>query len=332
MPNKETITTVSLYWRKMKVFLQSRDTFIFLFFLLISAVFWLIISLNKTYETHITLPLTYVNTPKDMEFTANLPTNIVVKVKDKGTILLTYVQRNFKPLVIDFNQYTSFQNQEKWSIATANTFDKEVKELFMPSTQMLDFYPQSIEIEKHALSQKRVAIIPQSNLSYNRQYYPSDTLRISPDSTTLYGHKETLDTINHVYTQLITAHNLSDTLQTTCALNIPANCKASPATVDVFAPIEFYTEGKQMVPVRVLDVPQNLRVRTFPAEVEVTYMAGFSRFKNIIPADFTVTIHYNDLISSSQTTERLHLEQYPKYIINPKIRPEQVKWLIEFTN
>jgi hypothetical protein len=61
-------------------------------------------------------------------------------------------------------------------------------------------------------------------------------------------------------------------------------------------------------------------------------MAGFSRFKSIIPADFTVTIQYNDLISSNQTTERLHLEQFPKYILKPKVRPEQVKWIIEFIN
>jgi hypothetical protein len=332
MHKKEAITNVSLMWRKMKVFLFSRDTFIFLFFLLISAVFWLIMSLNKTYEMRITIPLAYVNTPQDMEFTANLPTNIVVKVKDKGTVLLSYAQQNFQPLTIDFNNYTSFHGQETWSIPTASTFDKEVKELLNPTTQMLDFYPRSINIEKHALSQKRVPIVAQTELTYARQYYPSDSLRITPDSTTLYGYKETLDTIRCIYTERIEASNLNDTLQTTCALAIPANCKVSPQNVKVFAPVEFYTEGKQVVPVRVLGVPKNLRVRTFPAEVEVTYMAGFSRFKSIIPADFTVTIQYNDLISSNQTTERLHLEQFPKYILKPKVRPEQVKWIIEFIN
>lgn len=332
MHKNEQIATASRFWRKVKVFLLSRDTFIFLFFLGISAIFWLVMSLNKTYETRISIPITYLNTPQDIELTVDLPSHIVVKIKDKGTILLTYAQTRFSPLVVDFSQYNMHGAQDKWSIPTTSTFDKEVKELLNPTTQMLDFYPPVIEIEKRTLSQKKVAIVPRAHLSYARQYYPSDSLQLYPDSTTLYGIKEVLDTIQCVHTHLIEASDLNDTLTTTARIDIPDNCKANPAEINMVAPIEFYTEGKQMVPVKVTGVPKKMRVRTFPSEVEVTYMAGFSQFKSIIPADFTVTIQYNDLISSNQTTERLQLEQYPPFVIKPKLNPDRVKWIIEFVN
>jgi hypothetical protein len=85
-----------------------------------------------------------------------------------------------------------------------------------------------------------------------------------------------------------------------------------------------------MVPVTVIGVPENLQVRTFPAEVEVTYMAGFSQFKSVIAGDFTVTLLYEDLIRSNNNTHSITLAQHPSHVLKPKVKPEKVQWLIEF--
>ena len=329
MHNSDKIN-LSRFWRKMKVFLVSRDTFIFLFFVIISGLFWIIISLNKNYETRIAIPIAYLNTPAEIELMAELPTYITLKVKDKGTTLIGYSSRQFTPLTIDFNDYTAYNNSDEWSIPTASTFDKEVKELLNPSTQVLDYFPPAIEIEKKLLSQKRVPVRAITELSYDRQYYPSDSIQIEPKEVTLYGYQEIIDTINWVYTMPIIASQLKDTLLVTSSLQLPAHCRSNPKEVSVNIPIEFYTEGKQMVPVTVTGVPKNLQVRTVPAEVEVVYMAGFSQFKSIIPADFTVTLLYEDLIRSNNNTHAVTLSQYPSHVLKPKIKPEKVQWLIEF--
>ena len=329
MHNSEQIAFLSRIWRKLKVFLFTRDAFIFLFFLIISAIFWLIISLNKPYETHISIPISYINTPHSIELTADLPSFIAVKVKDKGTTLLGYSRLRFQPLVVDFNDYTSKNNVNQWNLPTASMFDKEVKEMLDPTTQVLDFYPQYIEISNRPLSSKRVPVVADTQLSYAKQYYPNDSIRVQPDTITLYGNPELLDTTHVIKTNLVTAKGLKDTLRAIATLALPLRSKAKPETVTVTAPVEFFTEGKQSVPVKVINVPKNLHVRTLPAEVEVSYLAGFSRFKNIIPADFTVTIDYNDLISSSSTTATVHIEQAPEYVIKPKVRPETVTWIIE---
>ena len=329
MHNSDKIN-LSRFWRKMKVFLVSRDTFIFLFFLIISGLFWIIISLNKTYETRIAIPVEYLNTPAEIELMAELPTHITLKVKDKGTTLIGYSSRQFTPLTIDFNDYTAYNNSDEWSIPTASTFDKEIKELLNPSTQVLDYFPPAIEIEKKLLSQKRVPVRATTHLSYERQYYPSDSIQIEPKEVTLYGYQEIIDTITCVYTTPIIASQLKDTLSVNQSLQLPAHCRSNPKQVAVTVPIEFYTEGKQMVPVTVIGVPENLQVRTFPAEVEVTYMAGFSQFKSVIAGDFTVTLLYEDLIRSNNNTHSITLAQHPSHVLKPKVKPEKVQWLIEF--
>lgn len=323
-------TNLSRFLRKMKVFLLSRDTFIFLFFLLISGLFWIIISLNKNYETRISIPLKYVNTPAEIELMAELPTHIVLKIKDKGTSLIGYMGTPFKPLIVDFNEYASYSNNEEWSIPTASTFDKEIKEILYPSTQVIDIFPASILVEKILINQKRVPVKAITQIEYARQYYPADSIQVIPNEVTLYGYQDIIDSIQCVYTEPIVASSLKDTLIVDAKLNLPVHCKSNPKSVKATIPVEFYTEGKQMVPITVIGVPENLRVRTFPSEVEITYMAGFSRFKSIIPADFTVTLHYNELISSSNNTHKLTLEQYPSHIVKPKLKVEEVQWIIEF--
>jgi YbbR domain-containing protein len=329
MHKSEQIAFISHLWRKMKVSLFRRDTFIFLFFLIISAIFWLIISLNKTYETHISIPIKYENTPAEIELTANLPSVVVAKVKDKGTILLGYSRLPLKPLIIDFNDYVAYLNLQEWSISTVSSFEKEVKNLLNPSTQIIDFYPRNIEIVKQELSSKKIPVVVDAKLDYARQYYPSDSISCTPDSVVLYGSKAMLDTIYHISTQPIISQQLKDTLQITTPIASPQNGKVEPESVQVTIPVEFFTEGKQLVPIKVINVPNNMQVRTFPSEVEVTYLAGFSKFKGIIPADFTVTINYNDLISSNSTTHNPTLEQYPAYVLKPKIKQESVTWIIE---
>lgn len=314
----------------MKVFLLSRDTFIFLFFFVISGLFWIIIALNKSYETRISIPVQYLNTPAEIELMAELPNHIVVKVKDKGTTLVGYSHQRFAPLVVDFNDYTAYSNSDEWEIPTASTFDKEVKEALNPSTQILGFYPNAIVIEKVLLSQKRVPVKAVTSFEYARQYYPSDSIHLAPQYVNLYGYKEIIDTIQCVYTEPIVASQLKDTLVVDIPLALPIHCKSNPKTIKVTAPVEFYTEGKQLVPITVMGVPENLQVRTFPAEAEVTYMAGFSHFKSIIPADFTITLPYSELISSSNNTCKITLEQYPSHIQKPKVKPEEVQWIIEF--
>lgn len=278
----------------------------------------------------LTLPVQYKNTPADIELTATLPTHIVVKVKDKGTILLGYSRNQFKPLTIDFADYTTHSNSQEWNISTASTFDKDVKNLLSQTTQIIDFYPRNIEIIKQEVSSKKVPVVLDTRLDYARQYFPSDSISYTPDSVTIYGSNEMLDTLQTMRTTPIIASQLKDTMQITAPIITLEHGKVEPQAVQVTIPVEFYTEGKQIVPVKVVNVPEKMQVRTFPSEVEVSYLAGFSRFKSIIPADFTITLNYHELISSNATTHPLTLEQYPKYVLKPKIKPETVKWIIEF--
>ncbi len=315
---------------KMKVFLFSRDALIFLFFLICSSLFWLVMSLNKTYEVQVSFPIEYVNTPAEIEFSAELPSSFEVKLKDKGTSLIKYIHKNFNPIVIDFNEYSSYTNKDSWKISTATHFEKVVKQQIDQSSLIIDYYPNEIVIEKKLLESKKIKVMPKINLNFQKQYYLCDEIITTPDSITLYGYKDILDSLDFIYTQEYTSEKLKDTLNATLSLDIPNHCKAKPNKVNIIAPIEFYTESDIDLSIRIKNLPENISVKTIPEKLNLSFLVGLSKYKEIRPSDFILSLDYEVLRKSNSSSETVTLESYPEHIKKPYLKNDKVKWLIEF--
>ena len=73
---------------------MNREFLIFLFFLLLSGTFWLLMALNETYEREVEVPVQLVEIPKNIVLTSDTTTNVRVMVHDKGFSLLAYLYGN----------------------------------------------------------------------------------------------------------------------------------------------------------------------------------------------------------------------------------------------
>lgn len=321
---------ITRFLRKMKAFLITRDALIFLFFLICSAIFWFTNTLNKTYELNIEIPIEYVNVPPELEFTTELPSSFSVKLKDKGTSMLIYQYKNFDPVVVNFNDYSVYSSNNTWSIPTTTLFEKFIKKQIDQSSIIINYYPEEIVIEKKLLDSKKVKVEPRIHLNLQKQYFLCDNITTSPDSITLYGYKEILDTLSCIYTQEYTSDKLKDTLNTILFLDIPEHCKANPNKINVIAPVEFYTESDIDLSIRIKNLPENISVKTIPEKLNVSFLVGLSKYKEIRPSDFILSLDYEVLRKSDSNSETVTLESYPAYIKNPYLKNNKVKWLIEF--
>ena len=329
MQNK-TRNNITRFFKRMKAFLATRDALIFLFFLICSSLFWFTITLNKTYELTVQIPIKYSNVPPELEFTTELPDSFSVKLKDKGTSMLAYQYKEFDPVIINFNEYSVYSNSNSWSISTTTHFEKFVKKQINQSSIILNYYPEEIVIEKKLLDSKRVKVKSLVNIYLQKQYFLCDSITTLPDSITLYGYKEILDSLNEVYTEEYTSDNLKDTLKATLQLDVPAHCKANPSKVNITAPIEFYTSSDIDLSIRVKNLPENIAVKTIPEKLNLSFLVGLSKYKDIRPSDFILSIDYESLRQSNSNTETVSIESYPAYIKQPYLKENKVKWLIEF--
>ena len=102
--------------RKVKDFLlsdKSREFLIFLFFFFIASGFWLLQTLNNDYETEFSIPVRLKGVPNNVVITSEPPSELHIRVKDKGTVLLNYMLgKSFFPITLDFSKHEVEQDRK----------------------------------------------------------------------------------------------------------------------------------------------------------------------------------------------------------------------------
>ncbi len=333
MTGKENIKArLNSNWNKSKAFFlkNKKNALVFLLCLIISFGCWLGIMQNKTYEVWVNYPVQYNNAPPDVELYADLNTSISIRVRDKAKNVFQYQNRNFRPAVVDFrNNDVVTLNGNSYSISFSNLFESSIKQNFSQTSVIVDYFPKDLSFEVVEIDSKKLPVKPNLNISCRKQFHLSDSITIKPDSVTLYARKSVLDTINVIQTHELRVSNLNDTLSTSLGLALPQRTKSVPSRIEVFVPVESFTEGMQTVPVTVKNVPENLTVRTIPEQVTVNYLVGISKYSEISASDFVISIDYDNIIKSRGEDEFLEIESYPAEVTNCKITPLSVKWIIQ---
>ena len=73
--------------RNLLLRILNKQFLIFLFFLILSSVFWLIMTLNETYEKEMTIPLRLAGVPRKVVITDEPDSVVRFTVRDKGYMI-----------------------------------------------------------------------------------------------------------------------------------------------------------------------------------------------------------------------------------------------------
>lgn len=112
----------------------NRNFLIFLFFLLLSFIFWYLNSLSKELDSTISYPVSYTNIPAGKTLTGNLPDRIDLVLKGYGySMLKLKITAKGHPVTIDLSEVSFYQIQSNLSgdyyIITApliNSFNTQI--------------------------------------------------------------------------------------------------------------------------------------------------------------------------------------------------------------
>lgn len=316
-------------YKQMKDFLlseKSREFFIFLFFFFIASGFWLLQTLNNDYETEFSIPVKLKNVPNNVVITSEPASELHIKVKDKGTVLLNYMLgKSFYPITLDFADYKGTNNHVS---VYAPQFEKKILSQLNASTRLLTMKPDTLEYYYSTGESKLVPVRLQGTVSAGREYYLSDTI-FTPDSVLVYASEKALDTITVAYTQKLKIEDISDTLKQQVSLASRRGVKFVPASIEMMLPVDIYTEKTVEVPLRGVNFPADKVLRAFPSKVQVTFQVGLSRFRQISADDFHIYVSYEELLHVGSDKYTVKLKNIPKGVSHVRFNPEQVDFLIE---
>jgi len=313
-------------------FKPDRRLIVFLFFVVLSTIFWFLNRLEQEYTTEIRLPVRYINLPKDKILKNELPEFFSIEVNAHGYKLLEYkISNKFLPYIINVNSLTLriHSRSENTKLYTLPVLLKEDIESKLSSEfQIISISPDTLYFEFDERIFKKVKIISQINAQPAAQYMLRGEVMLLPDSVTISGASAIVDSINHVYTVKENILNLDKDYSDEVKLLKIDDIEFSSENIDVNIDVEKFTEGTQKINITLLNVPDSLILRTFPKEVTVSYFVPLSDYDKISPQMFDAIIDYKDIASTGDMLQ-VKITNSPNYVQSLRYYPQQVEYIIE---
>ncbi|MFW9598848.1 MAG: CdaR family protein [Paludibacter sp.] len=317
---------VGHYLTKLKTFFFSKNVLSFLVFLVLSFLFWFINTLDKERQVTLTIPVRYNQLPHEMDITNANSSVVQVTVKDKGLNLLNYSEATLSPITIDLNR--NFYSRGK-IVVTNSELKAKLSVALLSSTSILSVKPDSLLLVYERLSAKKLPVQLEGKIDLAQQYVLSDKITIVPDSILVYGSARDLARLNTVNTEPLQLKELDEDVEKTLHLQRIPRIRFSVNDVKVNIHTEMFTEKELVFPVRVLNCPPDLTIRTFPSQIKLKFNVGLSHFKTVSVDDVTIEIDYQKILKNNTGKQKINIKNNVSYISN--IRPEitDIEYIIE---
>jgi len=176
----------------------NREFLLFLFFLGLSSIFWLMLTLNEVYEREVKVPVRISDVPTDVMLTSEETDTVRVLIRDRGIILFTYMYGDaLKNIKASFRNFD--QGSGNGSIAAADV-TKMIQQRLTGSSKVVSIKPDELRFYYNTGAHKRVPVRWRGRVIPEHLYFLSN-VTYSPDSVTVYASEERLDSIRMVYTE-----------------------------------------------------------------------------------------------------------------------------------
>lgn len=303
---------------------KGKNIFIYLLFLCVAFIFWIMLALNDEIQKDYTLPFEIVEVPDSVTLLEDLPKEISVSIRDKGSSLIKYSLGNVPSIKLKFKDITTLNNR---LIINQSNIGTLLQTKFGSNAQIISFSPDSIKSLTTTLPGKKIKLIISTDINPNPQYTICGDIIANVDTIKLYSQNPIPDTLTSISTKKIVAVQSTDTLTETIGLNVPFGIKAVPSKVVVTIPIEPLIIKHISLPISSTSSNNNERIVIFPSKCNVSYLTPMSKY-NELPQDIKLSVSYNQS-DYGKTKLPIILNSTSKHYQDITISPDSVEFIIE---
>ncbi len=286
----------------------------------LSLLIWFFLKLSKEYETDKQIYLEYALPPL-MEFTETPPDHLVATVEGTGGQLLKkFLSQRELSINIDLN---SLPNQEIQSSELLWKIQEQT------GLSVKNVNRNIIKFSIDSTATKKVPVIPDLKLVFEKDFFQTQPMRWTPDSILLAGPARELQNINQVVTEPAEIGPVSGNLSQT--LNIVQrdfkNVVALPKEVNLEIFAEQYTEKSFEVPITVVNAPADYQLS--PTKARVSFSVGLSKFESLRQDSFLVEADLSQAIKLGPNKNvPLNLKSYPSWVKSARVSPKVVEFVV----
>jgi YbbR domain-containing protein len=296
---------------------------------------WMMIRLSREYTEVVRYSVTYKGLQSDKIIMPASDTVFFVTLQSTGyNILLRKIKQVKHHLEIDLSQYSPKLQGNNFEInIDMDGFREKLTPDFKQKDKMVAFMPQNLNIRLDKAFIKKVPIVLDADISYEKQYGLYHKVLFTPDSVLVTGNQDLLKAITSVRTEKRTFNNLSSNTSVSLKLinnNNPLNLRYSVDYVKVFIPVVQYAEDFVEVPVLTDSVGWDEHITTNPAKVKVYYTVCIPDIKNVATDSFRVSVKIPATYTPSATNiSKVTIKHSPAWVKILRIEPENVEYTIK---
>ena len=299
---------------------------VFGFFLIFSAIIWVLVQLSKEYNRTVEIPLSYVNTPLDKSL-EDTPKTLRFNLDAKG-FLLIWKYKFFKPeLTIDLSNTSEVGSQLVYNIQDNRS---SIENQLGIDFENADFLRDSLVIDFQPRKEKRVLILPKTSFNYDVGFSAVDRVQLAPDSVTVSGPENIIDTLSSVSTTVISASNVSKDISGTVAIDTSnlGMLNFYRNTVDYTQKVAKFTEGNVEIPVEVINVPRGTNLTIFPKNVIVYYQVNLKNYEFVKADQFKIVCDFNE-IQEGVDYMLAQISEMPRFVNNVRLNERKIQFIIK---
>ena len=313
--------------KKIKNILKKRKVKVFLVFLLCSSMIWFINNLSESYVNYATFDLEYINAPDSLLLADISKANVNVKLKAVGFQFLGFNLKN-KKILIDLS---TVEKEGSNFYIPHTVFRKQIESQLPGSMSLLEMDKDTLSFNFYSTETKKVKVKPRLRINLAQNYLLDGDLKIEPDSITITGPKNEIDSINDVSTLKQNLTDLtSDFSRTVEVYKSPEleNTVFSTGTVLVSGAVARFSEKILEIPIKVINEPKGMQVKIFPDKVSVVCKAKIDELKQLQSSDFQVTADYGTVENGNLKMLELVLAKKPKNIHSARLNEKNVEFIL----
>ena len=311
---------------KVSKLYKSKRVNVLAVFILLAMLFSLLTKLSKDYTRTISFDIEMLNVPDEHIVLNDSLHKINVTLSDYGFNLLKYYFVNPK-LKVDFNELKKLSTHYLWT--KSREFQNVVNQ-FNVSTTINSISPDSIYFNYDAYAVKTIPVVLNKDINFASGYDIDEKYMLQPDSLQVIGAKSAIDSIINIGTEVLTIGNVNSDVNSMVNLALPkinSGIKFSEKEILVKGVVKKFTEGSLMVPVILTNLPENLTIKFFPKEIEVTFYTSLDYYKTITSNNFKIECDYSKLEGESSRLIPVITKQ-PNKVRNVRLAIKAIEFII----
>ncbi len=292
--------------------------------IIFSIILWISISLSNDYYATVNVPVKLVNFPMGYSTASSIPDFISVKLKGKGWKLLG-VNLSTK------SDYTiSVEDSGKINVNLYNFLGEN--QWLSSDIEVIDMTPDTLSFYVEKDYMRKVAVVPDLDLAYKSGYGLASPIRISPDSTTLYGPKSVVKNLTFVYTKRQNFKKLDDQTTGQVPLEDLPGVIYKDREVQVFLDVQKIVDKNfEGVDVNIIDKPIDRDVVLLPNKISVGVRAGIEILGKMSRDKIKAYVNYRDIVLDTLGSILPKIE-LPENTVLEYTKPERLRYIIKKFN